>query len=267
MLQRHDVRTISYINWSFRTQGGTEFTHYVIIIIKSEIWITGHCLILGHEPMVCVVCLAMFFFIYIFAFHQNNLYHKNVDMVKTKHTKDRYALLCTILKASLHWRQNEHDGISNHRHLDCLLNHLFRCRSNKTSKLSVPSLYEGNPPVTRRLPSHWASNAVNVSIWWRHHESSYYFTHWGRVTHICVGKLTIIGSDDGLSPGRRQAIIWTNAGILLIGPLGTNFNETLIEIHTFSFKKIHLKMSSGKWRPFCLGLNVLKKWTYMGLGR
>ena len=82
-------------------------------------------------------------------------------------------------------------------------------------------------------------------------------THWGRVTHICVNKLTIIGSDNGLSPGRHQAIIWTNAGILLIGPLGTNFNETSIEIHTFSFKKIHLKLSSGKWRPFCLGLNVL----------
>ena len=43
-------------------------------------------------------------------------------------------------------------------------------------------------------------------------------THWGRVTHICVSKLTIIGSDNGLSPDRRQAIIWTNAGILLIGP-------------------------------------------------
>ena len=55
-------------------------------------------------------------------------------------------------------------------------------------------------------------------------------THWGRVTHICINKLTIIGSDNGLSPGRRQAIIWTNDGILLIGPLGTKFSETLIEI-------------------------------------
>ena len=82
-------------------------------------------------------------------------------------------------------------------------------------------------------------------------------THWGRVTHICVSKLTIIGSDNGLSPGRRQAVIWTNAGILLIWPLGTNFSEILNEIHTFSLKKIHFKMSSGKWRPFCLGLNVL----------
>ena len=78
----------------------------------------------------------------------------------------------------------------------------------------------------------------------------YLLTHWGRVTHICVSKLTIIGSDNGLPPDRRQAIIWTNAGILLIGPLGTNFSEILIEIHTFSFKKMHFKMSSAKWRPF-----------------
>ena len=82
-------------------------------------------------------------------------------------------------------------------------------------------------------------------------------THWGRVTHICVSELTSIGSDNGLSPGRRQAIIWTNAWILLIGPLGTNFSEILIEILTFSFMKMCLKVSSAKWRPFCLGLNVL----------
>ena len=82
-------------------------------------------------------------------------------------------------------------------------------------------------------------------------------THWGRVTHICVGKLTIIGSDNGLSPCRRQAIIRTNAGILLIGTLGTRYSEILSEIHTFSCKKMHLKMSSGRWWPFCLGLNVL----------
>ena len=84
-------------------------------------------------------------------------------------------------------------------------------------------------------------------------------THWGWVTHICVGKLTIIGSDNGLSPRRRQAIIWTSAGILLIRPLGTNFSEILIRNQTFSFKKMHLKMSSAKWRPFYLGLNVLTK--------
>ena len=82
-------------------------------------------------------------------------------------------------------------------------------------------------------------------------------THWGRVTHISVGKLTIIGSDNGLSPDRRRVIILTNAGKLLIGPLGTNFSEILIEIQTFSFKIMRLKTSSAKWRPFCIGLNVL----------
>ena len=82
-------------------------------------------------------------------------------------------------------------------------------------------------------------------------------THWGWVTHICVSKLTKIGSDNGLSPGQRQAFIWTNAGILLNGPCGTNFSENLIGIQTFSFKKMSLKMASAKWRPFCPGLNVL----------
>ena len=66
---------------------------------------------------------------------------------------------------------------------------------------------------------------------------------WGRMTHICVGNLAIIGSDNCLSPGRRHAIIWTDAGILLIGPSETYFNEILIKNHTFSFKKIYLKMS------------------------
>ena len=82
-------------------------------------------------------------------------------------------------------------------------------------------------------------------------------THWGWVMHVCISKLTIIGSDNGLLPCWRQAIIWTNAGIMLIGPLGTNFSEMLIEIHKFSFKKMHLEMLSGKWCPFCLGLDVL----------
>ena len=77
-----------------------------------------------------------------------------------------------------------------------------------------------------------------------------HLTHWGRVTYICVSKLTIIGSDNGLSPGRRQAIIRTNAGKLLIRPLWTHFSELLIEMYTFSFKKIHLKMSSGNGDHF-----------------
>ena len=81
--------------------------------------------------------------------------------------------------------------------------------------------------------------------------------------HICVGKLTIIGSDNGLSPGRRQAIIRTNAVISLIGTLGTNISEILSDIHIFSFKKTHLKMSSGIWWPFCLGLNVFNEFVWI----
>ena len=66
-------------------------------------------------------------------------------------------------------------------------------------------------------------------------------SHWGRVTHIWVSKLNIIGSDNGLSPGRRQAIIWTNAGILSIPTMETKFNEILSAIHAFSFNKTHFK--------------------------
>ena len=88
-----------------------------------------------------------------------------------------------------------------------------------------------------------------------HHQ----LTNWGRVTHICVGKLTTIGSDNGLSPGRRQAITWTNAGILLIETLGTNFSDILIGIKIFSFKKMRLKnvceMGSILSRPQCVKVN------------
>ena len=99
----------------------------------------------------------------------------------------------------------------------------------------------------------WLSNCFHIKLW-------------DVITHPCpifngiyaLLNWVIIGSDNGLSPVRRQAIIWTNAEILLIGPPETIFNEILIKIHAFLFTKIHLKMSSGKWRPFCLCLNVLR---------
>ena len=77
------------------------------------------------------------------------------------------------------------------------------------------------------------------------------------MTHIFVSDLTSNGSDNGLSPGRRQAIIRTNAGILLIRPLETNFSEFLVQILVFSLKKLRLKVSSAKRQLFCLGLNEL----------
>ena len=65
-------------------------------------------------------------------------------------------------------------------------------------------------------------------------------THCGRMTHICIGNMTIIGSENGLLPGWCKAIIWTNAEILLIEHLRTNFSEILIKIYTFSFRRMHL---------------------------
>ena len=81
-------------------------------------------------------------------------------------------------------------------------------------------------------------------------------THWSRVTHMCVNEITTIGSDNGSSPGRHQAIIWTKARILLIGHLGKKlkWNQNL----WISIEKMHFTMSSAKRRPFCLGRDEFK---------
>ena len=91
-------------------------------------------------------------------------------------------------------------------------------------------------------------------------------THWGRVTHICIRKLATIGSDNGLSPGRHQAIIWTNAGKLLVGPLGTNFSEISIEnspifIQENAFGNVVCEMaailSRLQWfKGFCVKIDI-----------
>ena len=87
-------------------------------------------------------------------------------------------------------------------------------------------------------------------------------TQWGRLTHICGNKLNIIDSDNSLvalpAPSRylnqwRDAVNWT---------IMKKFNEIFIQMYTFSFKKIHLKIASGKWWPFCLGLNVIEQQQY-----
>ena len=75
---------------------------------------------------------------------------------------------------SLRWHHNGHDGVSNHQPHDCLLNSLFGHRSKKTSKFRVTGLCVGNSPVTGEFPAQMASNAENVSIWWRHYCGSYY---------------------------------------------------------------------------------------------
>ena len=118
------------------------------------------------------------------------------------------------------------------------------------------------------LPQKPALNSVQRKVWVNdnRHTIPRHLSHWGRVTHICISKLTIIGSDNGLTPGWRHAIIWTNARILLIRTSGTNFSEILSKIHAFSLKKMHLKMASSKWRPFRLGLSVLRMQTIGRVG-
>ena len=73
------------------------------------------------------------------------------------------------IECALQWRHNRHDSVSTHQPHDCLLNRLFRRRSKKTSKHRVTGLCAGNSPVTGEFPAQMASNAENVSIWWRHH--------------------------------------------------------------------------------------------------
>ena len=92
--------------------------------------------------------------------------------------------------STLRWHHNGHNRVSNHQPHDCLLNRSFRRTSKKTSKLRVTGLCAGNSPETGEFPAQMASNAENVSIWWRPYDRK--LTPWGRVTHIRVSKLTII---------------------------------------------------------------------------
>ena len=71
-------------------------------------------------------------------------------------------------RVTLHWCDNERDGVLNQRCLDCLLSHLFKRSSKKTSKLRFTGLCEGWP-VTGEFPAQRADNVENASIWWRHH--------------------------------------------------------------------------------------------------
>ena len=73
------------------------------------------------------------------------------------------------------WRHNGRDSVSNHQPHHCLLKRLFRRRSKKKSKLRVTGLCVGNSPGTGEFPAQMASNAENVSIWWRHHALGIHF--------------------------------------------------------------------------------------------
>ena len=98
----------------------------------------------------------------------SNLGCKNIVLLRPDAVGQNHG---PYLLTPLQWRHNGHDGVSNHQPHDCLLNRLFGCRSKKTSKLRVTGLCAGNSPLTGEFPAQMASNAENISIWWRHHVS------------------------------------------------------------------------------------------------
>ena len=114
----------------------------------------------------------------------------------------------------------------------------------------------------------WCLGAINhyLSQCWPRSMPPYLgrnqLTHWGRVTPICIN-----GSDNGLSPGRRQAIIWTNAGMMLIGPLGTNFSDwnLYIFIKENAFENAVWKMAAILSRPQCVEKKHVSKRDYRNL--
>ena len=112
----------------------------------------------------------------------NDLCYRNLKSVPCKNVKANsilsrnwfYVVIChaqpqSSWTLSLQWRHKQRDGVSKYQPHDCLLKRWFRHRSKKTSKFGVTGLCEGNSPVAGELPAQKASNAKNVSIWWRHH--------------------------------------------------------------------------------------------------
>ena len=101
----------------------------------------------------------------------------------------------------------------------------------------------------------WYSESGGRHGWMRSgvHETQLSCTHEGRVMLMWFSKLSIIDSDN--------AIVRTNAGMFIIGHVETNLGEIIMDIHTFLFKKMQLKVSSGNWRAFCIGPNLKKKQT------
>ena len=135
------------------------------------------------------------------------------------------------------WRHNRRDGVSNYQPHDCLLNRLFRRRSNKTSKLRVTGLCEGNSPGTGKFPAQMPVTCKNVSIWWRHHDhslrssfSSNIFTHRGGGAHIYGNNLGHHMLSQVSVAFRCLFNISTNGQLLLFRCLWTNFNDNWIYV-------------------------------------
>ena len=112
------------------------------------------------------------------------------------------------------WRHYGHDGVSNHQHHHCLLNRLFGFRSKKTSKLRVTGLCAGNSSGTGEFPAQMASNAENVSIWWRHHEDIMTLWHGNAFTPLTISggnhRSPVDSPHNGRSVGIFYPLVWTS---------------------------------------------------------
>ena len=111
---------------------------------------------------------------------------------------------------TLQWRHNERDDVSNHQPHDCLFNHLLRCRSKKTSKLRVAGLCAGKSPVTGEFPAQRASNAENVSIWWRHHEFKISPASHICPCHIVCDTLLYLRAESRFAPSQWETVLLCN---------------------------------------------------------
>ena len=118
----------------------------------------------------------------------------------------------------------------------------IKLTTKRTSMPEITGPFAGNPPVIGGFLAKRANSVESIFMSWCHHDVWVYLrtsclTHWGRLTYLCVGNLTIIGSDNSLAPVRCQDIIWIKASILSVRPWLICFSEILFKIQKFSFNQ------------------------------
>ena len=168
--------------------------------------------------------------------------------------------------ATLQWRHNGHDSVSNHQPHHCLLNRLFGRRSKKTSKLCVTGLFAGNSSGTGEFPALMASNAENVSIWWRHHECMYHM-------------LALSSSNSGLAdstfaPSQWETALlcndvshWRGANLesaqsnAVSHWLGPNLKSALVTTRAFSWMKTSAEFVRISVKHFWIGSYIDIGWS------
>ena len=167
----------------------------------------------------------------------------------------RFRVSFITYHLSLHWHHNGRDSVSNHQPHDCLLNRLFRRRSKETSKRGVTDLCAGNSPGTGEFPAQMASNAENVPIWWRHHDSTFYYG-------MCVyGLFSSFHYIHGSLKIRHQWVPWVHYSDVIMGSIASRlFTQAFIQAQIKEKKKKaprHWPLcensphTKGHWRGKC----------------